>query len=231
MDRKLQLIAHLYGEEVDGLEPLDELLRDPELRDEYRALRESRFALDHRAQVRPDARSIDAIMAAARAPSADRPPLRLVRIRRLMTPVMAAAAVLLVAVLTVPRMMTDASRGPQGADGQAVAPQVAGEATVTPQAADEAKSAVSPAESLLRSLPPAVPAPATLASAEALADAADDLTSWDSGRDVRRLSRRIAALRAAGVDEWDGEAVPLETLPDEAGRNDLLPAGARRPGN
>jgi hypothetical protein len=233
MDRKLQLIAHLYEEKVDGLEPLDELLLDPELRDEYRALRESRFALDHRAPVRPDPRSIDAIMAAARTPSADRPPLRLVRIRRLMVPAMAAAAVLLLAVLAVPLMMTDSARGPQGADDQTVAPHVAGEATGAPQTAGEEKAGISPAENLLRSLPPAapVPAPATPASAEALADAADDLTSWDSGRDVRRLSRRIATLRAAGVDEWDGEAVPLETLPDEAGRNDLLPAGARRPGN
>lgn len=213
MDKRLQLIAHLYDEEIEGLEPLETLLEDPDIRREYRLLQEARFALDHRERTRPDPRSIDAILQAARPSATDRPPLRLVRIRRVMIPVMAAAAVFLVFVLNTPLTQTS-------------------DLTMAPSEMEETLAGNTPAESLLRSLPPAAPEPASpmLAEAKSEADRSEDEATWDSGRDVRRLSRRIEALRAAGVDLWDGEAVPLEMLPDETGRSDLLPAGAR-PGN
>lgn len=222
MDRRLQLIAHLYEEPIDGLEPLESLLQDPELREEYRVLREARFRLDHRDRARPDAATIDAIVAAAGVrpvPASrwiDRAPLRLVRQKRVLAPVLAAAAVVLLAIAVRPWSL--------------VAPTPPAE----PALAEEA-AAPSPAESLLSSLPPAPPEPALAAAgreAESEADVATgSLPPWDSGGNVRQLSRRIAALRAAGIDEWDGEAVPLELFPADSGPRDLRPAGARPPGN
>jgi len=208
MDRRIQLIAHLYEEELEGLEPLDRLLEDPDLRQEYTLLRESRFALDHRTRVRPDPASIEAIVAAAR-PAKANPPLRLVRMRRVLLPAMAAAAALLFVFLRLPA-------DPSGALEDA-APQ------------EETASA----ESLLRTLPPAAPEPASPALADAgmEAEAVADVPTWDSGRDLRRLSRRIASLKAAGVEDWDEEAVPLEMFPTGNGSQALLPVGASRPGN
>ena len=214
MDKRLQLIAHLYGEEIDGLEPLDALLEDPDLHREFRLLQEARFALDHRKRARPDPGAIEAVLAAARPPNAGRPPLRLVRLRRVLVPMTAVAAVLLVFILNMP--LTQRS-----------------DPAVAPAEMEEATADVASAESLLRSLPPAAPEPAPAALAEAKSEAgpAGEEASWGSGRDVRPLSRRIAMLRSAGVDAWDGDAVPLEMLPEETGNRDLLPAGARRPGN
>ncbi len=211
MDRRLQLIAHLYEEEIEGLEPLDRLLEDPDLRQEYTLLRESRFALDHRARVRPDPASIDAIVAAARPAKADSP-LRLVRMRRVLVPAMAAAAALLFVFVRLPADDSDVL--------QNAAP----------------REEVASAESLLRTLPPAAPEPAPPALADVAdagleAEAVGALPSWDSGRDLRRLSRRIATLKAAGVEDWDEEAVPLEMLPTESGDRTLVPVGANRPGN
>ena len=209
MDRRLQLIAHLYEEDIEGLEPLDRLLEDPDLKKEYALLRESRFALDHRTRARPDPASIEAIVAAARPAKADRPPLRLVRMRRVLVPAMAAAATLLFVFLKLPVDQSGALKD--------AAPQ------------EETASA----ESLLRTLPPAAPepAPAALAEAGMEAETVAEVPTWDSGRDLRRLSRRIAALKAAGVEDWDEEAVPLEMFPTEAGSQPLLPVGASRPGN
>ena len=52
MDKKLQLIQHLY-EEADGETRLNELLDDPELKQEYQALSEAKFWLDHSKREKP----------------------------------------------------------------------------------------------------------------------------------------------------------------------------------
>lgn len=229
MDKRLQLIAHLYEEDLDGLEPLETLLEDPELRTEYRILRESRFALDHRRRARPDPGSIDAVLQAAGPLPAhdrrwtDRGPLRLVRSRRLMASALAVAAVLLVAIAIYPIM------GPVGVDSET-------------QLAAKSEENLAHAERFLRSLPPApatglsaAPQPTELASADMAAEpeaegGSTSVPAWDTGRDVRQISRRIEALKAAGLDSWDSPAVPLEMLPTDPGSDMVRPADSRGPG-
>jgi hypothetical protein len=106
----------------------------------------------------------------------------------------------------------------------------ANQSVPSPQLADRSDADMAPAESLLRSLPPAPASKSTvLAEAETVAPSSPGEQPWDNGRDLRQLARRIAALRTAGIDAWDGQAVPLEMLPTDAGPTGLLPAGNRRP--
>ncbi|MBX2820780.1 MAG: hypothetical protein KTR29_13895 [Rhodothermaceae bacterium] len=64
MDKKLQLIQHLY-EEADGETRLNELLEDPELKQEYQALSEAKFWLDHSKREKPSSESLQAVLALA----------------------------------------------------------------------------------------------------------------------------------------------------------------------
>ncbi|MEZ4701111.1 MAG: hypothetical protein R2834_12315 [Rhodothermales bacterium] len=66
MDKKLQLLAHLYGEAEDAA-PLQELLQDSDLKAEYQAMSEAKFWLDHSIAEKPDADVLARIMAAASA--------------------------------------------------------------------------------------------------------------------------------------------------------------------
>lgn len=211
MDKRLQLIAHLYDEEIEGLEPLGSLLADPELREEYEALSETRFRLERRERIHPDRQLIDLVVATAARdvrPGArtERPPLRLVRTRRLWLPAMTLAASLLVVVL--------------------VRPWDSGTETMLEKSGPaEPALAAAPAESLLGTLPPA-PAPVITASTAETIES-DPETDWETGEDLRLISRRIAALGEAGIDAWDGPAIPLEFMPDD-GTDLLTPAGATR---
>ena len=67
MDKKLQLIQHLY-EEADGETRLNELLEDPELKQEYQALSEAKFWLDHSKREKPSSDSLQAVLALAMNP-------------------------------------------------------------------------------------------------------------------------------------------------------------------
>lgn len=60
MDKELLLIQHLYGEKEDA-EELNELLKDPALRAEYRALRDVKRKLENRALRRPVTAPEDAV--------------------------------------------------------------------------------------------------------------------------------------------------------------------------
>ena len=66
MDKKLQLIQHLYGE-ADDRNALRELLQDEDLNAEYQELNEAKFWLDHTSQERPDQAVLDTILSAAAA--------------------------------------------------------------------------------------------------------------------------------------------------------------------
>lgn len=208
MDRKLQLIAHLYDEDLDGLEPLGSLLEDPDLRAEYEAMGETRFGLEHRERVRPDPRLVDAVVAAALARESvarDRSPMRLVRSQRFWVSATSVAASILLLVLFRPW-------------------QSGSLLPVTDELVADSQS-FPPAETLLKSLPPAPPAIATASEEPAQAARLD----WDTGGDVRHLSRRIERLKAAGIDGWDNPAVPLEAPPTGSGTNGLFQTGTRRP--
>lgn len=80
MDKKLQLIRHLYGE-TDDREALRELLKDEDLNHEYQELSEAKFWLDHTHHERPDQAVLDNIFAAAAQkgapPPASQPQTRL----------------------------------------------------------------------------------------------------------------------------------------------------------
>ena len=65
MDKKLQLIRHLYGESEDRDTPLRDLLQDETLKEEYQELSESKFWLDHTMHERPEEDVLDKIFAAA----------------------------------------------------------------------------------------------------------------------------------------------------------------------
>ncbi len=67
MDETLRIVHHLYGEDTDPAD-LRRLLEDEALRQEYEALSEVKFHLDHRKRARPDAQVIDRIVAAAATP-------------------------------------------------------------------------------------------------------------------------------------------------------------------
>ncbi len=200
MDKELQLIAHLYDEASEDHESLRELLRDPELAAEYQVLSEARFALDHRARVRPNPSVLNAVVRQATRPAGeglakvDRAPLRRITFtRRSLVAGLALAAALALTVLVQPWSLFSATES-------------------TPTVADNPFDFTVPAESLLRALPP---------------PAAAGMTDWDSGGDVRQLSRRIRSLQAAGVIDWDEPSIPLEAL--TSGRpGDLTPAGMRR---
>lgn len=69
MDKKLQLILHLYGESEDRGE-LRDLLKDEALNHEYQELSESKFWLDHSTHERPEKDVLDTILAAAAEASA-----------------------------------------------------------------------------------------------------------------------------------------------------------------
>lgn len=206
MDKKLQLIEHLYDEPSADVRPLRELLEDPELAAEYQALSGAKFALDHRVRARPPARVVNAIVREAASQAqpvpgrrSDRAPLRLMSFKKRGFGVgLALAAALALTVMVKPWNLLTPSLSPASM-------------------ADAAESAA-PAESLLQALPPAAPIAGRAASG---------VPEWDSGDDLRRLSRRIQALQAAGVDQWDEPAVPLEMLPTGSVRG-VTPAGSRR---
>lgn len=207
MDKQLQLIAHLYDEANGDCEPLRELLKDPELASEYRALSEARFAVDHGPRVRPDPSVVNAIVRKASVATsgslarADRAPLRrLGRRHRLVAAGLALAAVVALTVMVRPWDMLPDTRS-------------------MPTVAENPFDFAVPAESLLRALPPSAAPTATAVRSS--------IPEWDSGDDLRRLSRRIESLQAAGVTAWDEPAVPLEMLPSGS-QSGLLPAGARR---
>ncbi|MFT5142235.1 MAG: hypothetical protein ACI80V_001450 [Rhodothermales bacterium] len=207
MEKKLQLIEHLYDEPSPDTEPLRELLGDPDLASEYQALSQARFVLDHRERVRPGPGVIDAIVRQAAAPTsrlgpgADRPPFRRISLRRRSVFAgLAMAAALALTVMVRPWALLS------GTDA-------------VPTVADNPFDFAVPAESLLRALPPA--------ALPALSSQASSTPDWDSGDDLRSMSRRIQALQASGELAWDEPAIPLEMLP--SGRSSgFTPVGSRR---
>ena len=102
MDKKLQIVQHLYDEASDPA-ALRPLLEDEALLAEHQAMSEAKFLLDHQTSQKPPQHVLDAVLAAAASPETipdaapdrpARPRLRLVR-----TPWMRAAAVVTILVL------------------------------------------------------------------------------------------------------------------------------------
>jgi hypothetical protein len=232
MDKKLQIVNHLYGEASDRAE-LRELLGEEALNAEYQALSEAKFYLDHRHRARPDEGIVDHLVAVAAGEAEpvkvpvrrlearqDRPPARRLAIRRRSFPALLAAAVVVIAV--------GIGVWPSPSDpADQAAPSVAEEAPLMD--ADEARLG-SGREALAKAEPEAAfyagarRADSAVSAAralmgEAVMDEAMNETdesglAWDEAADLRQMHRRIQMLQENNSDlNWDEAAVPLEQLP------------------
>lgn len=229
MDEKLHILHHLYGEETDPAE-LRRLLEDEALRQEYEALSEVKFHLDHRKRARPDPLVIDRIVAAAAAtqptPAApkrhDRAarPGRTIRRFRTLGAVSAVLAVVLVVGIGLDQFQSfipRASDTVMEASPEEVrafsndAPTTAG--TRQPEALRREDNRIAQ---------PATPAPAELEGAfldDAVAGEAKEeaVLAWDEDEELLRVHRQIEMIRARSLDlTWDESAVmSLDSLPTE----------------
>lgn len=229
MDRRLHILQELYGEGDDRAEARRRLNEEAELWEEYQALSEAKFMLDHRRRERPDSLVLEHIMAAAAgAPSADgagrrrdrRPVPHLAARYRAFGMVSGVLALVMVIgtgvwqVLRPPAETTPVQhesalaeappareeREPAGvSDPQAGAGRSTGEATPRPQAPALADSRAA--------APPVAEPPAGVDE-----DAAAAL-AWDASDDVLELHRRIEMLEEGVGLQWDEPPVPLEAFP------------------
>lgn len=197
MEGKKNVLLHLYGE-PDAEGELRSLLNDEELQQEHHALSEVKFRLDHLGRTKPDANSIDQVVAHAANAAAstkvgdrrgDRAPLWRIRpIRRVLIPALSVAAAIVIAVgfgYFSPK--TDHS--------------VVSETQI---AADEMTAE---AESLLGTRP-VVPSHRVVSTGRST----DPLLAWEYAESLRELSRRIETMRPVGDLDWGARSIPLETL-------------------
>ncbi len=250
MDETLRIVHHLYGEDADPAD-LRRLLEDEALREEYEALSEVKFHLDHRKRARPDAQVIDRIVAAAATPQHSATPhkrhdraARPGRATRRFRAIGAVSAVLAVVLAVgigldqfqsfIPNAsQTDtAMEAPAAAeDAEALEIQALSEDAPATAGTRQPES-LRPGES--RALRPNAPALPALAEREAafLDDARDEATvpSWDEADELLRVHRRIEMIRARSLDlTWDEAAVmSLDSLPTEPNAASGLEAASTR---
>ena len=234
MDKKLQLILHLYKEAEDPKD-LGQLLEDPDVKAEYKALSDVKFWLDHARPERPDAAVLDAIRNAAAqgdtpsTPSTltqrmDRPPAARRASKRRKFGVFASVLSLLAAVgigyqWMRPSLQNESTnlRQESFAD-QALAPQAEASNEIREFKAEEEAAAAgfTLADEAANMQTPA-PATASLA-------ASSDTTvpDWDDVDDLLRYRQRIEMLLEQSEDlRWD-QPVPLEMLPSGRAPNSGL---------
>ena len=227
MDEKLHIVHHLYGEDTDPAE-LRRLLEDEALREEYEALSEVKFHLDHRKRARPDAQVIDRIVAAAAPPQRgatarkrrDRAahPGRTPRRFRAIGAVSAVLAVVLAVGIGldqfqsfIPSASDAAMEAPAAEEVEAFsgdAPATAGTRPPEPLRLEERRAA----------RPDAPAAHETGFLDDNVAGEANEaLPSWDEADELLRVHRRIEMLRARSPDlAWDESAViSLDSMPTE----------------
>ena len=243
MDKKLQLIRHLYGETEDHGD-LRELLEEPGLKAEHQALSEVKFWLDHAKRERPDSAVLDAIRDAAaqdvKAPSPspltvreDRAPIARPSTLRRRFGAIASVLSLLVAVGVGYQFFGPAAGGLEPAVQRldateekemaaAPAPAERREAFMESDDADLSAEEAEPAlADEIRSLGASAPAAPSVASLSMSSDTT--VPEWDDVDDLRLYKRRIEMLLEQSEDlSWE-QSVPLEMLP--AGR---APDGALR---
>lgn len=223
MSKELRVIRALYDESPDRKALMESMENDEAFRDEYQALSEVKFHLDHRKRKRPEPHVIDAVVAAAAsnvqaAPLSTRVDRKAVPGRahrsvrfRLVTGILAALFVVSVGIWQLSPLMPDES-------------QVANERVI----AEEMDVGSANAESARQTR--AVPESPAMARSESEAagfadvlnnqDEADQVMaalSWDPGDEVRTVYRRLEMVRArSGSLGWGEPVVPLDfTVPQE----------------
>lgn len=242
MEKKLQLIRHLYGEAEDH-SALQPLLEDEEVKAEYQAMGEAKFILDHRHRERPDQQVLDQIFAVAAqddivsSPKGIRKdrgamPRQRFRNRRWL----GAASTVLALLVTVtigyrwyaaPTSTETLLQAP--AADQALSESAEGFADRQLRA-DEKKEKAQLADMLDNAEPlqeASAPAVAGLTAAS-LAKTDTTLPDWNDLDDIRRVERRIDVLLDESDEfNWGQPAVPLEMLPASRGNGRLQQAGSR----
>ncbi len=251
MDETLRIVHHLYGEDTDPAD-LRRLLEDEALRQEYEALSEVKFHLDHRKRARPDAQVIDRIVAAAATPQHSATPhkrhdraARPGRATRRFRAIGAVSAVLAVVLAVgigldqfqsfIPNAsQTDtAMEAPAAAeDAEALEIQALSEGAPATAGARQPES-LRPGES--RAVQPNVPALAEREDAyldDILVGEVKEeaVPSWDDAGELLRVHRRIEMIRARSLDlTWDEAAViSLDSLPTEPNAASGLEAASTR---
>lgn|GEM_PF-1548011 len=240
MDKKLQLIQHLY-EEADGETRLNELLEDPELKQEYQALSEAKFWLDHSKREKPSADSLQAVLALAMnheaaSPEADSstrsnksssrradrgavPRQRSFRKRAFGITTLVMATVLTAFVGYQLFTGNNSLMAPQAQDQftqeKLSAPQaeLADDAVVTDgiEARQRSNEAREEASRLLEAQGLAQEAPSVASLQPASVDTS--MPDWDKVDDIMLYKQRIDMLLEQNQDiAWDETAVPLESL-------------------
>lgn len=230
MDEQLQIVHHLYGEDTDPAD-LRRLLEDEALREEYEALSEVKFYLDHRQSARPDPKVIDRIVAAAAVPQrsamprkdrAARPRQALWRFRTVGA-VSAVLAVLLVIGIGLAQFQSFAPSSFQD-EAMRQAPAAAEEAEALSEEAPVIADTAQPSSMRLELNRGArradEPPPAPVEREAAFLDDARDVASvpsWDDADELLRVHRRMEMIRARSLDlTWDEAAVmSLDSLPTE----------------
>lgn len=226
MDDQLRhILQHLYDE--DPPVPVEELLRDEDLRAEYESMRAVKAHLDQRPPRRPSAETVDHVVAAASA--ASRPSG--VRARRERRPqkraffqrrAVQALAVTLVFLVSMGVLFTQidggwssgdqeetmADQAPRSMDEQKASSGAAPPAASRTAAASADASAPEEAE-----VDPESPFKARVGLAAS--QPPPDAPAWDESEAVQRLHRRIELLEARSPETaWDDPAVmSLDVLP------------------
>ncbi|MDZ4699615.1 MAG: hypothetical protein SH809_07915 [Rhodothermales bacterium] len=227
MEKKLQLLSHLYGEAEDAT-PLPELLQDSDLTSEYQAMSEAKFWLDHSIPASPDPEVVSRILAAAAGAGAPPPvaftdrapaPRRATGARK-KTWSFAAAALSLVAIVSL--ILVNRTPSFNATEFEA-APIVAQEAPAAFEAdalSESASSGLADDFAARREAaadsgqPLGGTAAAKAGAAASLASAESAHPAWEETEALIQYKSRIDHLLEQSEDlNWDEMVVPLEALP------------------
>lgn len=239
MDKRLQILQALYAEGDDREQAHRLLQEDPALWEEYQALSEAKFHLDHRRRQRPDPLVLDAILAAAsgEAPAVglgrrpDRRPIPrgALRFRSFGVVTVVLVMVMLAGAGVWQVLQPNGSPLPDVPAREHVLSEAAPTAAPPPAVAvpdavisDTPLPEALPAQALTAVAPVPAPDPGSVAPAKpsaavaaraAVPEADEETLDWDASDEVRELRRRVAMLEAGVEQNWDTPALPLEQLP------------------
>ncbi len=248
MEKKLQLIRHLYGEADDRTE-LRQLLDEPELNEEYQALSEAKFWLDHSKRERPAPEVLQRIESMALQPAApegrvgsstrfspqrqDRAAHPRKRGRRFVGAASLVLATLITAVVGYQWMATNAlvpafedkeQPAALSADAESMpgsANRAFADSDLSERREDAAGRAMpAPQEVADEALRKSSTSQPALASSGASSFEADTvMPDWDKIDDLMRYKQRIDMLVEQNEDlTWDQAVVPLESFPSNSPR-------------
>jgi hypothetical protein len=227
MEKKLQLLSHLYGEAEDAT-PLPELLQDSDLASEYQAMSEAKFWLDHSIPASPDPEVVSRILAAAAGAGVpppvaftDRAPApRNAAGARKKTWSFAAAALSVVAIVSFVLVNRTPSFNVQELEQAPITAQDAPAAFEADAMAESISSDLADGSSARKEV--AADSGERLGSALAAKDGADATLAaaepthpaWEETEALIQYKSRIDHLLEQSEDlSWDEMVVPLEALP------------------